>query len=88
MTRKIYDEKLRRERCMTKKLRLVIKLQRNEQQGLLTINMLTTNTRNNSCEELRSFFQSLNCFFPRCQLSLLVRDPLDLEHYKEKLGQS
>ena len=40
---------------------------------------------NEACEELTEFFQMLDRLSHHIQQSLVVRDPIDLEHCKSKL---
>ena len=51
-------------------------------------NMATANSVNDSCEELADFFGMLDSLFFHIQQSLYLRDPVDLQHCKQKLEQS
>ena len=50
--------------------------------------MATANSVNESCEELTDYFRLLDSLFFRIQQSLHLRDPVDLQHCKQKLEQS
>ena len=51
--------------------------------------MAAANSANyESCEELTDFFQMLDTLFTHIQQSLYLRDPVDLEHCKQKLQLS
>ena len=50
--------------------------------------MATANSVNDSCEELADFFGMLDSLFFHIEQSLYLRDPVDLQHCKQKLEQS
>ena len=53
-----------------------------------TEHMATANSVNESCKELTDFFGMLDSSFFHIEHSLYFRDPVDLQHCKQKLEQS